>query len=310
MKRVSIAVLVILFLVGFATAGMTSLAVDDESDKGNNNSFKVITDNLYEKNNSDTNSEDSEDRNSVEMRECEKWKCSDWGDCINEIKTRRCSKVTNCTSEEESPKISKECREKERLRNNQRITECPEECICTGVTVKCELASGREMTIFAGRSGNMIVQIKGVNVSTNVTLYKSNNAIYGVFKNNETKRIRILPDQIREKIRERIKKNLENENITLNEDGVYAYQAIKKAKLFFLIPVEVEVTGELDSETGRIIQVKNSWWSFLAKDDENEEVMGASCGTVTPGENDNCCKNKEYDYWNSTANECEFNSDE
>jgi hypothetical protein len=76
--------------------------------------------------------------------------------------------------------------------------------------------------------------------------------------------------------------------------------------LFFIIPVRVLVKAEIDSETGKIIDLKTKWWEFLAKDEIGEQIVGASCGTVTPGENDNCCKNKGYDFWNNEANLCEF----
>lgn len=196
-----------------------------------------------------------------------------------------------------------------RIKTEIKSGECPEKCTCTGSAVKCQLNNGtREMTIVAGKSGNIIVQIKGVNASTNVTLYKSNKTIYGVFKNNETKRVRLLPDQVQERIRERLKRALENENISLNEDGTYQYNAENKARLFLLFPVKVAVNAEVNSETGEIVKIKKSWWAFMARD-ESQQIVGAGCGTVTPGENDNCCISKGYDFWNAAAGECGFNSE-
>jgi hypothetical protein len=177
--------------------------------------------------------------------------------------------------------------------------QCPASCICTGSTMKCTLLNGREMTIYAGNSGNIIVQVKGENMTTNVTLYKSQDGkVYGVFKNNETKRIRMLPNQVKERIREKLEKHFENENITLDENGIYGYKGDKKARLFAFIPVTIMVRAEIDPETGNIIKIsKNPWWAFLAKDEINEQALGASCGTVTPGSNDACCATKGYDVW-------------
>lgn len=193
-----------------------------------------------------------------------------------------------------------------RIRAMIQSGECPEKCTCSGSVTKCRLANGtREMVIAAGKSGNVIVQVKGVNASTKVALYKGDDEkLYGVFK-NETKRIRLLPDQVKERIRERIRRQVENENISLDEDGNYQYQAEKRARLFFIFPVRVAVQAELDSETGEVVRLRNSWWAFLAKD-EGEEIIGASCGTVTPGMNDECCQNKDFDFWNSETEECEF----
>jgi len=183
---------------------------------------------------------------------------------------------------------------------------CPSGCSCTGSTVKCQLANGRIMTVYAGKSGNVIIQIKGENMTTNVTLYKSGEKVYGVFKGNKTKEINMFQEQVRERIRERLNRLLENENISLDENGVYQYKGEKKARLFFIFPVRILVRAEVDAETGEVIKLsKGNWWAFLAKDD-SQQVVGASCGTVTPGQNDACCQTKGFDLWNSETQECEF----
>jgi len=185
--------------------------------------------------------------------------------------------------------------------------ECPESCTCAGSTMKCILANGREMTIFAGNSGNVMVQVKGGNMTTNVTLYKFEGKLYGHFKNNETKEVKMLPDQVKERIREKVERQLENENISLDDNGTYQYQGDKKARLFFVFPVKIMVRAEVDPTTGEIISLKaGKWWSFLAKDENSEQIVGASCGTVTPGQNDACCQSKEFDVWNSDSQQCEF----
>ncbi|MDD5700003.1 MAG: hypothetical protein PHH00_02305 [Candidatus Nanoarchaeia archaeon] len=186
---------------------------------------------------------------------------------------------------------------------------CPAECTCTGSATKCGLDNGtREMTVHAGKSGNIIVQVKGINASTNVTLYKSEEGkLYGVFRNNETKEIKMLPDQVQEKITERLNRLLENETIELGENGEYKYEAKERAKLFALFSVKLRVTAEVNAETGKITGLRKAWWAFLAKEEGNE-IVGASCGTVTPGYNDECCVNKGYDVYNQTSAECEFNS--
>jgi eight-cysteine-cluster-containing protein len=204
----------------------------------------------------------------------------------------------------------KRIEERNRLRINvQNQSECPENCTCSGSTVKCMMNRQREMTITAGKSGNVIVQMKGENMSTNVTLYKANGKIYGVFKDNETKEVKMMPDQVAEKIKERLQQREEEYNITLDENGMYEVQTKKKAKLFYLFPVKEKTQLELSSESGEIIRVRNPWWGFLAKDTEEQPLVGSSCGTVTPGYNDECCQNKGYNYWNATSSECEFNSE-
>ena len=195
--------------------------------------------------------------------ECE-WSCTRWSACINNTQTRICT-FSNCTSDDgERPRETKRCRVRDRLR----VGECPENCTCTGSTVKCELAEGRMMTVYAGRSGNVIVQIKGVNMSTNVTLYKENNTIYGKFKDNRTGIINFFPDQVQEKIKNKTRAILENQTIELDEDGIYQIQGKKKARLFFLFPVREIVRIQINSETGELIKFRNPWWGFLARDIE------------------------------------------
>ena len=181
---------------------------------------------------------------------------------------------------------------------------CPDNCTCAGSTVKCWLNGQRTMTVYAGNSGNVIVQVKGVNGSTNVTLYKSEGKLYGEF-NNETKRIHD-PEQIKEKVREKVKARLEEYNITLNEDGYYQVQTKKKARLFFLFPVREKVKAEVDAETGEVIKVRNPWWGFLARDMREDPLIGGSCATVNPDSIDDCCVNKGYDMWDSEESECVF----
>lgn len=159
--------------------------------------------------------------------------------------------------------------ERNRLKFRYNQTEdCPKNCTCSGSVTRCQLENGREMIIMAGNSGNVILQIKGINASTNVTLYKSEGKVYGVRRNNETREIVILPDKVRERIYNNKLKWLENETIGLDENGTYRYQAHKRAKLLGFIPARVEVRGEINSETGEIIKIRNPWWAFLARDEE------------------------------------------
>lgn len=173
--------------------------------------------------------------------------------------------------EEEFKFIGEENRDRIRERikfGNENPTECPKECTCSGQTVKCSFENGtRVMTIYAGNSGNVIVQVKNINASTNVTLYKEDGKIYGTFRDNETKEIR-LPDEVMEKLKEKKGKRLQlqNESIELTGDGYYKVEMKKRSRLFLIIPVKESVNAEIDAETGETIKVRNPWWGFLAKD--------------------------------------------
>ncbi len=202
---------------------------------------------------------------------------------------------------------------KEEIRERQRVhfeektgVECPNDCICTGVVMKCVLEDGtREMKVYAS-SGNLIVQIKDTNISTTVTLYKDENGTLYIHENGKDKEIKVLPDQAKEKVKERLKQNEcdDCENIKLNEDAMYEFNVGKKSRLFWIFPVSEKKHVEISAENGEITKFRNPWWGFLAKDSK-EELLGSSCITVTPGYQDECCQNKGYDSWNSEKSECE-----
>ncbi len=148
--------------------------------------------------------------------------------------------------------------------NNQ--SECPDKCTCAGSTVKCEFENGsRTMTVYAGKSGNIIIQIKGVNVTTTVELYKNENgSVEGVFR-NKTKVV-MLPDEAVKRLQEKLNKKVEEGKIELNEDGEYVMKARGKGRLFGLIPVQKTWTISVNAETGEVISTKTGFWGKLTAD--------------------------------------------
>lgn len=227
--------------------------------------------------------------NSEDDEECEEWNCTRWSECVNGISTRECVKSgLDCTdeddedeeneTEQQQPRLTRHCYDERGLRPPERTLDCPEECICAGSTIKCSFENGtRVMTVYAGQSGNVIVQVKNLNMSTNVTLYRGEDGtVYGTFKGNRTHEIK-LPDDVVEELKEKKEHRLrlENTSINLTEDGYYQVQTKKKARLFWLVPVKEHMAAEIDAETGEIIKIRNPWWGFLARDvrvnEENSE---------------------------------------
>ena len=185
---------------------------------------------------------------------------------------------------------------------------CPEGCDCADSTIKCALEKGgKEMIVTAGNSGDIIIQVKGIESSTNVKLYKSDGKIYGEF-NDETKEVRVMPDMVKEKVREKVARELEDEEIKLDEKGIYQYKARKRVKLFGFIRVRQKIRAEINSETGELERIRTPWWSFLAREN-TELIVGASCGTVSPTSRDECCQNKGYDTWCEECSACEFSTE-
>src|SRR4030042_313502 len=241
MKKLMVFITISLLLIGFLglisaknSLGITASAINNNSEDGNGGQNQEGIDS-NENGSGNQVQANAETQNRGEETELE-------------IQSRIRERAGNQLTDEQIRRIFTY---RNRIKNqyaNQ--SECPNNCTCTGSATKCWLEDGtREMTVTAGESGNVIIQVKGV-------------------------------------------------------DGT------KKVTLFFIFSVRERVQAELDPETGKLIQVRNPWWGFLAKDEKAEPVLGASCGTVTPGENDACCQNKGYDFWNSESEECEFNAED
>lgn len=171
-------------------------------------------------------------------------------------------------------------KEKVKVKSNNRIryeysvdVELPENCKQTGSVTKCDLGNGsRQIRIFAGKSGNIIIQSKGVNMSTRVELFQSEGELYALLNDNSTKQINYLPDEIKSRLREKIKYKISGEefDIELDEEGEYKVGYEKEARLLGMFRVREKVESMISSETGEILRERNSWWGFLARDVEEE----------------------------------------
>ncbi len=178
------------------------------------------------------------------------------------------------------------------------------------IEIKSRFVVQKAMAVIAGNSGNVILQVRGVNASTQVQLYKSNGSVYAILGNNTTTLISYFPDDVQKLILQRTNASLNNTNITLDSSGQYKVQAEKQARFLGLFKVQEHVSWHVDAQTGNVSNENAPWWGFLASNIQatnNGQLLGSSCATVTPGQNDACCQTKGYDYWNSSSQECEYN---
>ncbi len=140
------------------------------------------------------------------------------------------------------------------------------------IKITRKMETERTMTIHAGKSGNIIIQSKNINASTNVTLYHHNRSVYGIFKDNETRLIEVLPGEVMEKIKAHLEARInENETeIELDEEGEYRAEVRKEARFLGLFKIKERLRLRLNSETGEVLQENAPWWGFLANDIEAE----------------------------------------
>jgi len=264
MKKILIFITLTFLLIGFVSASITGSVANDNVTQNQG----VISNNNSENANSDSSQLDNTD--AVQAQN-------------SEYQTKVIQRTQN------------------RLQNTNQ-SNCPEGCTCTGSVTKCQLQDGtREMAIRAGNSGNTIFQVKEQTASTKVELYKEEGKIYGIFNGNKTRAIEVLPDKVQSRLTERIG-GLENHEMELDDDGNYQVQAQKRARLFGIIPIKEKVKLQMNSETGEVTKIRNSWWGFLARD---KIIVGNRCSTVTPGQNEVCCINKGFNSYNEESGECE-----
>ncbi len=194
----------------------------------------------------------------------------------NEVKVQVCFTITdrtlcearkNCQYNnvtEKCERIIKIKKLKETLQAYLNSTECPEDCVCAGSTIKCETENGRVMTVVAGKSGNIIIQTKSINATTTVILIKNNTGLFGSFS-GKIKKIKYFPDEIQERVLKKLKMTeCENCTIELKNDGTYLMNIEGIYRILGLFPKKAIIVTKTDSETGEIIVIKKPWWKFLA----------------------------------------------
>jgi hypothetical protein len=154
--------------------------------------------------------------------------------------------------------------------------ECPEGCRCTGSVIRCDTDGGRVMTVVAGKSGNIIIQTKGINASTKVELIKNETGVYANTSSG-IKRIKYMPDQIQDKALKRLKMRacgeesnctIELKEVGMDKELAYELQAQRHAKLLGLFRKKMRVKAQVSAEDGDIILVERPWWAFLATESE------------------------------------------
>ena len=291
MKKLLVVLILSILLMSFLSFAIAKNNSDDDDEEDGNESAT-----------------DDEDDNENEINDENEIECDDYTYSTCPVGcTKKCVSSSNCSEDNEScigttdcegenscyEKEDKEWRKgnltreqfKQAIQQNKAYKfeertgqTCIEGCTCQGVVMKCMLEDGtREMTIYA-KSGNVIIQTKGINASTQVILYKVNKTIIAELKNGTIKEIKVMPDELKEKIRAKLQKKLTKHNIIIDEDGYYQVRAKKAAKFLGLFPVKETIRITVDPETGEITKRKTSWWGFLALD-ETEPTPGAESET-------------------------------
>lgn len=171
-------------------------------------------------------------------------------------------------------------------------SECLQGCRCNGAVMSCPTENGKEMTIEAGRSGNVITItiVKNGNeteADTELELELENESgsqgnktkIMTQLSNGRNAEIKIMPDVASERALERLRLRvctsennctLELKEVPVRDENRLAYEihAEKQSRVLGLFKAKMQVQAQIDAETGEVIQSKKPWWAFLASESE------------------------------------------
>ena len=159
-------------------------------------------------------------------------------------------------------------------------SECQEGCKCQGAVMMCRTENGKEITIEAGRSGNIItITIEKIGVETELEIEsevdEENNStkIKVKMSNGQKKEIKQLPNNIRQRVREQVKICIEDEDKCemklkeIRDELMYEVEGEKQSKLFNLFKKRMHIKTQVNAETGEIMNVNKPWWAFLASEE-------------------------------------------
>lgn len=152
---------------------------------------------------------------------------------------------------------------------------CPVGCTCSGDVTTCpvegvepieaKISSGSEtktVSIEKVPSGLSLQSEKATAITTEKFVIEGNKLFLKTSTGN--KEIKILPEEASSKATAATEVN----TIELREESqqpIYSVKGTKQAKLFFIIPVSMQIETKVSAESGNVISVKKPWWSFLAR---------------------------------------------
>ena len=109
------------------------------------------------------------------------------------------------------------------------------------------------------KTKGVVIESKGYIVETSEKVKIDSNGL-----SIAGRQINVLPNSAAQKVE--TENNAKAEAIELKlieEKPVYEINAVKKAKLFWIIPVEISITATVNAQTGEVEKIEKPWWSFL-----------------------------------------------
>ena len=157
----------------------------------------------------------------------------------------------------------------------QTTTVCPAGCVCKDDIITCPITGTKPIEVkISSEFGTKTVSIeqvfgglslqseKATAITTEKLVIEENKLFLKTTAGN--KEIKILPETASSKATTITKINT-IELIEESQQPIYSVKGTKQARLFFVIPVSVQIETKVSAESGNVISVKKPWWSFLAR---------------------------------------------
>lgn len=147
--------------------------------------------------------------------------------------------------------------------------------------------TGQEVRIQVQAQNQIRLEVGGVTAECNceMTQEQTGNTtrLYVSLSNGQNAEVKVMPDTASETALTQLKVRAcsdENEcQIELKQVGsgeqtklAYELQTKKQAKVFGLFKAKMQVKAQVNAENGEVIQVKKSWWAFLASEEDETET--------------------------------------
>lgn len=140
---------------------------------------------------------------------------------------------------------------------------------------------GKKLKIMHGEQKRYQFETNGVMADADFELIqdidKNKTRLRAKLSNGRNAEIKVMPDRASKTALERLRMKVcaENCTIELKEVGQgnqtrlsYELKAQRKSRLFGMFPAKMNVTAEVDAETGELIRSRKPWWAFLAAEPE------------------------------------------
>lgn len=106
------------------------------------------------------------------------------------------------------------------------------------------------------------IEIEGKTITTKTVLEIKETKLY-LETANSKEEIKITPLQALNSVGLKEPREIQLEE--KNQKPIYSVAGMTQAKLFSIIPVRLEISAEVDAQSGKIISIRKPWWAFLAR---------------------------------------------